>query len=127
MSAYLLDTTFLIRFLRKDRAAVAWLRKRAAEGDVVACSTINVAEVFAGMREHEAEATEAFLSALRCIPVTFEIARQAGRWRESFRAAGRELSLPDALIGATALLRDMTLVTDNKKDFPLRGLRFAAP
>jgi predicted nucleic acid-binding protein len=67
------------------------------------------------------------LPALRCIPVTFEIARQAGRWRELFRAAGRDLSLPGALIGATALLRDISLVTDNKKDFPLPGLRFAAP
>lgn len=126
MSTYLLDTTFLIRFLRDDRAAVTWLRKRATEGDGLACSAINVAEISAGMRRHEAGATNAFLSALRCLPVTFEIAREAGQWRESFRARGHELSLPDALIGATALLHDMALVTDNKKDFPLPGLRFAA-
>ena len=127
MRAYLLDTTFLIRFLRDDRAAVTWLRKRTTEGDVLACSAINVAEIYAGMRRHEAGATEALLSALRCLPVTFEIARVAGKWRESFRARGRELSLPDAIIGATALIHDAALVTDDRKDFPLPGLRFVTP
>ena len=39
-------------------------------------------------------------------------------------AQGGTLSLPDAIIGALALDRDFTLATDNKKDFPMHGLRF---
>jgi predicted nucleic acid-binding protein len=103
------------------------MRKVAGEGHLLACSAVNVAEIYAGMRERERPATEALLGALRCFPVSFDVARQGGEWRAKYRARGREVSLPDALIGATAHLHDLALVTDNKKDFPMSGLKIFSP
>jgi predicted nucleic acid-binding protein len=127
LSGYLLDTTFLIRFLRGEGRAVSWMRKAAGEGHVLACSAVNVAEVYAGMRERERPATEALLGALRCVPVSFDVARQGGGWRAKCRSRGREVALPDALIGATALLHDLVLVTDNRKDYPMPGVKLLSP
>ena len=127
MSGYLLDTTFLIRFLRGEEKAVSWIRRLAGEGRLMACSAVNVAEIYAGMKERERPATEALLGALRCFPVSFDVARQAGEWRARYRAKGREVSLPDALIGATAHIHDLVLVTDNKKDFPMPALTIFSP
>lgn len=122
MNGYLLDTTFLIRFLRGEEGSVSWMKKAARDGELLACSVVNVAEIYAGMKEREREATEALLTALRCFPVSFEIARVAGEWRAKYRRKGKEVLLPDALIGATAFFHDLVLVTDNRNDFPMPEL-----
>ncbi|OGP77103.1 MAG: hypothetical protein A2Z13_03365 [Deltaproteobacteria bacterium RBG_16_64_85] len=127
MRGYLLDTTFLIRFLRGEEAAVSWMRRMAEEGHFLACSAVNVAEIYSGMKERERPATEALIGALRCFPVSFDVARQAGEWRAKYRAKGREVSLPDAIIGATSHIHRLVLVTDNKKDFPMPGLTIFSP
>ncbi|MEK6779918.1 MAG: type II toxin-antitoxin system VapC family toxin [Candidatus Deferrimicrobiota bacterium] len=127
LSGYLLDTTFLVRFLRGEEKAVSWMRRAAGEGHVLACSAVNVAEIYAGMKEKERPATEALLEALRCLQVSFDVARQAGEWRAKYRARGREVSLPDAIIGATAHIHGLALVTDNRKDFPMPGLAIFSP
>ncbi len=127
MNGYLLDTTFLIRFLRGDERAVSWMRKNAGEARLLGCSAVNVAEIFSGMKEREQPATEALLGALRCFPVSFDVARQSGEWRSKYRAKGREVSLPDAIIGATAHIHGLILVTDNKKDFPMPVLTIISP
>ena len=127
LSGYLLDTMFLIRFLRGDEPAVFWLRRMVEDGHLLACSAINVAEIHSGMKERERSSTDMLLESLRCFPVSYDIARQAGEWRRKFRAKGRDLSLPDAIIGATAHLHDLVLVTENRKDFPMPGLRVFFP
>lgn len=127
MSSYLLDTMFLIRFLRGEEGPVSWMRQMAEEGRFLACSAINVAEIYSGMREKERPATEALLESLRCFPVSFDVARQGGELRAKFRSKGREISLPDAMIGATAHIHNLFLVTENKKDFPIPGLKIIFP
>ena len=62
------------------------------------------------------------LAPFREVPVDRGIAERAGRIR---RESG--LRMPDALIAATALERNLGLATRNRKDFePVRGLRIRA-
>ncbi len=62
------------------------------------------------------------LAPLREVLVDRAIAERAGRIR---RESG--LRMPDALIAATALERNLGLATRNKEDFaPVRGLRIRA-
>lgn len=127
MSGYLLDTMFLIRFLRGEGRTVSWMRRMAEEGHLLACSAVNVAEIYSCMKERERPATEALLESLRCFPVSFDVARQGGELRAKFRSKGRDISLPDAIIGATAHAHDLVLVTENRKDFPMPGLKIFFP
>jgi predicted nucleic acid-binding protein len=93
-------------------------------GHTLATSAINIGEVYSGMRSSEAAATEAFLSNLQCYPVTAAIARKAGSLKSQWAQKGRTLTLADMIVAAVAPEHDLTLLTDNRKDFPLPKLKF---
>jgi len=73
----LLDTSVIIDALRGQRGRREFLKERSRQGDILTCSVISVAEVYAGMKPIEAAATEDFFQGLECIEVTTELARRA--------------------------------------------------
>jgi len=123
MTAYLLDTSVIIDFLtgRRDRAAL--LGSLLGQGHLLACCSVNVTEVYAGMRPPEGAKTDAFLQSLEYRKVSWEIARRAGLLKNEWARRGQTLSLADATIAATALAGDLVLITDNRKHFPMPELK----
>jgi predicted nucleic acid-binding protein len=119
----LLDTSVIIDALRKKRGRSEFLNLSKQAGDTHACSALNVAEVYAGMRPTEAAATEAFLQGLECIEVTQEVARQAGSLKYAWERKGVTIDIPDAIVAATALNFNLWLATDNRRDFPMPDLK----
>ncbi|MHB1700819.1 MAG: PIN domain-containing protein [Acidobacteriaceae bacterium] len=119
----LLDTSVLIDLLngRKERRLL--LAELLAQNNTLATTAINVAEIHAGMRDEEAARTSSLLADLRCYPATCAIAMRAGQLRRDWARRGRTLELPDLLIAATAMEYDLTLLTDNRKDFPMAELK----
>ncbi len=81
-------------------------------------------EVYAGMRPREAKATEALLRSLKFYEVTWEIARRAGELKNEWAKNGHTIALPDVTIAAVALAHGLTLVTDNRKHFPMPEMQF---
>jgi predicted nucleic acid-binding protein len=120
----LLDTTVLLDALRARQNRRSLLAELVTGGHVLATTAINIGEVYAGMRRGEESKTEAFLSSLDCYPLTSAIARRAGCLKSARAQKGRTLSLPDMMVAATALEHGLTLMTDNRKDFPLTELNF---
>jgi predicted nucleic acid-binding protein len=120
----LLDTTVLIDALRNRAGLLARLSSLVLEGHVLATSTANMAEVYAGMRPGEEQDTVALFLGLQCYPLTEKIAQLAGKLKYQWAMKGRTLSLIDMIVAATALESDAALMTDNRKDFPVHGLRF---
>jgi predicted nucleic acid-binding protein len=57
------------------------------------------------------------------VPVSKEIAEQAGKWRQEYKGRGQSLGTPDTVIAATAYLADSPLVTNNAKDYPMPELK----
>ncbi|MBI4907239.1 MAG: PIN domain-containing protein [Acidobacteria bacterium] len=90
-----------------------------AQRNLLACCSINVTEVYAGMRAHETEVTEALLRSLKFYEVTWDIARKAGERKNEWAKKGFTLFLPDVTIAAVAITHGLSLITDNKKDFPM--------
>jgi predicted nucleic acid-binding protein len=118
----LLDTSVLIDTLRHRRGRRELLARLASDGHTLATSVLNVAEVFAGMRPDEETATEAFLGALQCYELTGAAARVAGTMKRKWARKGRTMTLADTVIAVIALERGCTLMTDNRKDFPMPEL-----
>ena len=56
--------------------------------------------------------------------MTEQIARRAGMLKQHWAMKGRTFSLPDMMVAATALEHDLPLITENRKDFQIHGLRF---
>ncbi|MDM8564550.1 type II toxin-antitoxin system VapC family toxin [Candidatus Halobeggiatoa sp. HSG11] len=85
-------------------------------------SAISIEEIHYGLNYKDANKKKIWFNNFvqsRCevLPITTEIAKQCGIWRGRFRQQGITRSQADLLIGATALLHEMTLVTRNTKDF----------
>ena len=118
----LLDTTVLIDILRSRNNRRALLADLVSGGHKLSTAAINIAEIYSGMRPGEEVPAEAFLKTLECVPMTGRIARLAGSLKSRFARQGVTLDLPDMIVAATALEHGLTLMTDNRSDFPLPEL-----
>ncbi|MGO8719519.1 MAG: type II toxin-antitoxin system VapC family toxin [Acidobacteriaceae bacterium] len=118
----LLDTTILIDALRHRLGRRELLAKTVREGHTLATTAINLAEIYAGMRPAEEAKTKMLLDGLECYPVTAAVACRAGRLKWEWSQKGRTLALDDMLIAAAALEHGLTLMTDNRMDFPMDEL-----
>ena len=123
MATFLLDTTVIIDAINHRRGRDQFLDGLLSERNLLACCSINVTEVYAGMRPREATVTEFFLRSLEFYEVTWEIARLAGELKNQWAKKGHTIALPDITICAVALVNDLTLVTDNRKHFPMPELQ----
>ena len=123
-SEVLLDSTALIDILRGLPDALEQFGALMEGRFELSTSAINVAEVYAGMRPGEENLTTSFFNDLRIYPITLDIARRAGILKSSAARKGRTLGLDDMLVAAIALERDILLWTNNRRDFPIDGLRF---
>ena len=122
MADYLLDSNVLILHLRERPEITALLTQWGQEGPLH-ISVATRTEILAGMRPHEEERTVELLDSLENLPVDKAIADRAGRLIYQYARQGIQFSFPDALIAATALRHDLTLVTTNPKHFPITDLR----
>jgi predicted nucleic acid-binding protein len=119
---YLLDSCVLVRHLRGHKPTTDLLSTLVLEGKV-GIATISRTEIIEGMREHEREATLRLLDSLPAYPLDVSTADLAGEYIRRYRAQGISLDKPDAIIGATAVLQDLMLVTYNPKHFPMPELQ----
>jgi predicted nucleic acid-binding protein len=118
----LLDTSVLIDVLRLRHGRRELLAELARGTNTLATTALNVAELYAGMRPEEEERTEEFLAALDCYELTPGAGRLAGSLKNKYARKGRTLTLADTIIAAIAMERRCTLMTDNRKDFPMPEL-----
>jgi predicted nucleic acid-binding protein len=119
----LLDTSVLIDVLRLRKQRRDWLAQAARDGHSLSTTTLNVAEIYAGMRPGEESQTEALLAGLESYEINGTDARVAGKLKSSWAMKGRSLTLDDAIIAAITIERGCALVTDNRKDFPMAEVR----
>jgi len=120
----LLDTTVLIDVLRARNNRRLLLAELVEAGHTLTTAAINIGEVYSGMKPSETDATEDLLSSLVCYPITATIGLRAGSLKSKWAQKGRTLTLADMIVAAVALEHQLTLMTDNRKDFPVPGLSF---
>jgi tRNA(fMet)-specific endonuclease VapC len=125
LECYLLDTSRIIDALNNRGDTRLHLSSLLSAGHTLACCTINIIEVYAGMRPKERAATDAFLHNLEYYSITWKVAARAGALRYSWARKGHTLSLPDVTIAAVAIEHNLILLTDNGRHFPMPELRLA--
>ena len=111
----LCDTNILIEFYRNNPQIVQELRQIGQ--NQLAVSPITKAELYFGaFNKAELKKIKQHLSLLTPIPLDVSISTIFLQLMETY-SLSHKLSLPDALIAATALERDLELYTLNAKDF----------
>jgi predicted nucleic acid-binding protein len=122
MTTYLADTNILINALNDKRGQRELLNHLVSQGHRLACCTVTLTELFSGIRSADLPKVEQFVSLLKWYAANQAIARHAGQLRFRYARKGITLSLPDMLIAATALEHGLTLITENRKHFPIPEL-----
>ena len=113
---YLLDTGLLIRHLRGQKSALQLLRG-LGKTNRLCISTVTRLEVRAGAHVTELADTQKLLSRFVNLDLTAAIADRAGEIISRGKQATQPVLVPDAIIAATAIVHNVTLVTFNAKDF----------
>jgi tRNA(fMet)-specific endonuclease VapC len=117
---YLVDSDWIIDFLKGKPASIQLFAKLAPEG--IGISLISLGEVYDGIygsndpQSHEAT----FLRLLSWVPVIGldeESVRRFARIRGELRKAGRAIGDFDILIAASAIRHDLVLVTRNIRHY----------
>lgn len=121
-----LDSDVLIDHLRGYRAYAGYIA-RYERGELRGyVSAVTVAELFAARRTREPverKRVEKLLSLFTIVPVDMPIAVLAGELRRDYG-----LSLPDAIVAATALNLGLVLVTRNIRHYQrIPNLRLEVP
>ena len=119
----LLDTNILIDVLSNRRQRPQLLRQLTNQNHSLACCSVAVAELYAGLRAEHRPDAEQLLSDLLFVPVSLEAAKLGGVFKHLYARQGIALSVMDTTIAAVAVSKDLTLLTDNTKDFPMPEIK----
>ena len=110
------DTDVLIDYLRDQPQAVAFLE---GTEQPLATSVITIAELYAGVRDgQERQRLDVFVAAFDVLDLDLQSAQCAGLWRRQY-GPSHGTGLADALIAACAEAAGATLVTLNRRHFPM--------
>ena len=121
-----IDTDILIDHFHGNIAATAFIEEILLSGKRLFVSVATVAEILAGIRPGEEEATEALLSLFDVYPADESLARIAGAYLNQYAATHR-LDLGDALTAATAQMTGSELYTRNVRHYPMDDIVVKIP
>ena len=121
---YLLDTDWIIEYLRGRQPVVRRVDELRGEG--VALSMVSLAEIYESVSSsrNPQDAERQLLEFLRGFPVLNidpATCKLFGRERSRLRAIGRLIGDFDLLIGAIALQHGLILMTNNRRHFEMVG------
>lgn len=123
MTTYLLDSDIIIDYLAKRERAIALIEQIIQQNQLPAVSVLTEIEVKIGLKDAQIPKVNKFFDALTIIPVSGDITKLAIENIRFWRKKGKILHLVDACIAATAISNDLILVTNNKKDYPMKELK----
>ena len=118
MATVLVDTGPIIRHLRGEKQSIQLLRS-LGRLERIAISAVTRLEIHAGMRADERYHTQKLLSCFVTIDLNAKIADRTGDLMRTLQNNGRGISVPDAIIAATALTHQLTVLTYNQAHFAI--------
>ena len=115
MASSLLDTNIIINYLRKDKKTVSFLEQHK----IPKISVITVAELYQGAKDKkELKNLKKLLSYFKILPLDKNSSSLAIKLLEKYYLS-HSLIILDALIAATAIENNLTLITANIKHFKM--------
>jgi tRNA(fMet)-specific endonuclease VapC len=116
------DATFLIDVTRGDPGAAETLREMRIAGEPLRSPAPAVAELLLGahlLGGSVARKTLEFAADVEVLPIDYAVASEAARIGAVLDRRGRRLPMTDLLVGATAVVHQMALLT---RDQGLSGI-----
>lgn len=116
MNSVLLDTCIVIDYLRQRTEAVEFVHGLSSAPVITAVTAM---ELYVGVKgEKEERILDTLIENTEVLDITGDIGIQAGKHLKTYRPS-HSVDVVDALIAATAEIRELELVTLNLKHFPM--------
>ena len=121
MKAAIVDTDTISYFFRGNADVVAKLDEHLKEHGFVYLSVVSYYEVLNGFyfkdAKNQLEQFEKFVGLNKVLSLTTEIAKRSAEIYTELRKKGQTVGHNDVLIAATAIVSDLTLITNNTRHF----------
>jgi predicted nucleic acid-binding protein len=112
-SKYLFDTSTIIRALQKQDKDIQKLIRKLSLETSIAISVLTITEIRAGLKGKQINPLVQMITiAFNMEEVSYSIAEKAGEILSKYPNNG--ISIGDAVIAATAILKEYTLITDDR-------------
>jgi predicted nucleic acid-binding protein len=114
-----IDTDIIIWILRGNKEIKEMFKKtiKQTKGSIFV-TPIQLAEIYAGIREKEKIDTEIFLDSFSILNIDVKIGKLAGEFMNKYQKS-HNIAINDALIAASAKIHGLRLWTLNKKHYPM--------
>ncbi len=123
-----LDTDLLIALLAREKRIMEATKQWHAEGEGLATTSINMAELLRGLRGRKLTDGRRLIAGLTIVPFGPRAASRFGRFMEALDRAGRPAPVVDAMIAAATMEAGARLASYNHKDFQrIPGLELETP
>lgn len=122
---YLLDTNVLILGIKGLDPDKAVLEKAVAKNKLC-LSVVSIAEFLSQASNEAEDELEKLIRVFPTLPVDEKTARVAAEYRKKFLKV-RRVQLLDYFLAAQAKIHNLTLVTNNKSDFPMKDIKIIKP
>lgn len=122
---YLIDTNVLILGIKAQRPDSDLLEKIIRKKQLY-LSVVSIAEFLSNASEEEEEKLKKLIPLSHILTIDLEVAYSASKYRKEFLKRKR-IQLLDYFIAAQAKLNNLTLVTRNTTDFPMKDVKVVSP
>ena len=123
----MLDADVTIDLLEGREPSTIFLTGLEAAGHDLLVTAVTAAEVVAGTEPWARPQVFAALAHFRPVDLTVEMGHKAGEYRWDFARVGRQLTTADMLNAGAAHLLRATLVTRNRRHFPMTDITVLSP
>lgn len=119
---YLVDSDWAIDYLQNRTRVVRRLRTLRSRG-IIGISIISLGEIYDGLigapdrEQAELDFQNFLITIAEVVPLDEQTCRIFASERRRLRESGQRIEDPDIYIGATAIRHNLTLLTNNRKDF----------
>lgn len=122
LKMYLLDTDILIWILRNNQKIINKIANLKNKADLC-ISAMSIAEIYQNVFPSELIDTEELINKHVIFNIDQEIAKMGGLYWQQYSKKLKNLTVADCIIAATANLNDLTVVSLNKKHFPMKDIK----
>lgn len=117
MDKFLVDSDIIIWYLKGREKESKLLKELSQKGELF-FSVVTIAEIRAGLTKEAKKVIAQLKNIFIPFDVTPEVAELAGEFKQKY-----QLDIADMFIAATAVTSNLTLVTYNRKHFPMREIK----
>ncbi len=126
MKKFLPDSNIFIRASKGFTIELSLINKQIEKNELM-ISVVAIGEFYAKATDVEKDMFDQLIARFGVLEIDEEVARLAGNYRKEFLRKSKRVYLLDCFLAAQAKVHKLTLVTNNKSDFPMRDIKIITP